>query len=165
MSKITKNYQFKLHTFQRGGSDPDVVLTPEKVIDKAAGFPSTVDDSHAYDYLATFQSYDVLPRPASANPIEIENQKEVIERLGLARLQYLKALDNIDYVLSNHDEFVTFNLADLNTQANALKDSINKITKAASPASATTSSAACRQISIRRLFNCRRVCKRTEPMQ
>lgn len=127
IQSIKSKYELSVHSLQRGGSDPNAVVTPETLIEKATVFPGTVTGDHVFDYVASFQTYDVLPRPEGASIIDIQNQKDVMEALGVYRGRYQRAIDSIDYVLDNHEQFATFDSMVLVAKRNELLGDINKL--------------------------------------
>ncbi len=132
LSQVVSKYQLRVHSFQQGGSDPNVAVTPETLVQKAVGFPSTVSGANVFPYIATFQTYDALTLPASANLIDIQNQRDVLDRLGTYRNRYLSVIDSVDYVLSHPEQYAAFDSAALTTRRNQLSVAYNQIISAAS---------------------------------
>lgn len=134
VKELVQNNQLIVTSYQRGGSDPNPVVDPAKLIDKAIGFPSTVDDKNVFDFVAAFQSYDVLPPPdgVAVSPIDIQIQQTALDNIGTRRLRLLKLAGSIDYVLQNHDEFDSFDSSELTLKLGEVQNSINALSKAAS---------------------------------
>lgn len=132
IQQISARSQLRVSSFQNGGNEPNPVATPDALIEKALAFPATVAEDSDYSYLATFQTYDILPRPAGANPIDVQNRKDWLEKLGLYRLRYQRVTDSIEYVLDNPQQFKSFNSAALSAKRNELNGVINDLMNKAS---------------------------------
>src|SRR5262249_15090830 len=95
-------------------------------------FPGTVTGEDVFDFLATFESYDILPRPGGGNPIDIQRQRDALDKLGELMLQFQAKADAIDYVLLNKEQFADFDSAKLVEQRTKLVGAINQLTDQAS---------------------------------
>ncbi len=132
LQSIASNYQLTIHQFQRGGADLGGPLTPETVAAKASSFANTVTGNSVFDYLASFQTYDILPRPAGANPIQVDNQRQRLQQMGLYQLRYTQLLNSIEYVLFNPNQFEAFDDKALVQKQKELNDALSALTNAAS---------------------------------
>ena len=132
LSDISSKYQLTIHQFQRGGDDLSGPKTPESLAAKASSFANTVTGDKVFDYIASFQTYDVLPRPAGANPIQIDNQRSRLQQMGLYRLRYTQLLNSIEYVLFNPQQFEAFDDKALVKKQKELNDALSALTNAAS---------------------------------
>lgn len=132
LDHITGMAEYTVQSFQQGGTDQDAQVTPEKLLQKATTFANTVSGDNVFDYLAIFQTYDVLDRPAGANPIDVQNQKDTLDHLGTLLLQYKKVAASVEYLLENSAEFAPFDPAPLQSKAGAIYQTINMLVHSAS---------------------------------
>ncbi len=102
------------------------------LLQKAAGFAATVTGVNVFDYVAVFESYDILTPPMTPNPIDVQNQQDALEQLGLYRMRYMKVRDSIQYALDNPSEFAQFDSSALTAKLNEINDFLNKLKDAAS---------------------------------
>lgn len=136
-TKSKHHLQVTAYTFQRGGSDTSQDQTIEQMMNKARNFAPSVAGEFAVPYAVSTLSYKTLNLPEdAANPIDIENQREVLEANWRTRTQLLVLKNNIEYVLfsiaNNYDEFERADTEELTKWRNGLVDEIDLITKEAS---------------------------------
>ena len=130
----------RVFTFQNGGADTTQDQDPGQIMAKAHGFaPSlTGANSHfAVAYSILPESYLTLNLPGdAANPIDIENQKEMLATNFKTRNELMLLINNIDYILlsqaQNHNEFEPFDSDALSADRNRLAADFDKITSEAS---------------------------------
>ena len=61
ISTLTSTQNLTLNTFQRGGSNQGInQVTVNDLLQKATGFAGTVTGTNVFDYVAVFQTYDIL---------------------------------------------------------------------------------------------------------
>lgn len=132
LEKMLGIYQHNIMIFQRGGEQTSIPVTADDMIKRAVDFPCEVVGDKAYPYLATFLSYESLPHPSGPTPISRDNQKYVIELYARKRLEYLSVIADIEYVLSNQNQFETFDSNFLTAKANEMRAQINRLIERAS---------------------------------
>jgi hypothetical protein len=132
LNRIKSTFQMNVRILQRGGGDLLPSITPEELLKTVFDFPSKLNSDNTFEYIATFQSYNILERPAGANPIDIQHQQDVIERLGLKRIQYLHALASVEFVLNNPDQFESPDINALKAHRDEMQSAIDAVAQAAS---------------------------------
>ena len=133
ISTLTSTQNLTLSTFQRGGSNAGLnQVTVNDLLQKATGFAATVTGADVFDYVAVFETYDILTPPTTPNPVDVQNQRDALEQLGLYKLRYMKVRDSIQYVLDNPGEFAAFDSSALTDKLNGINDFLNHLKDAAS---------------------------------
>jgi SepF-like predicted cell division protein (DUF552 family) len=132
LEQISKEHEVEVTSFQQGGDTATIPDTVEEIIDRAVNFPQQVDGDKAFAYSAFFQDYNSLNLPDGINPIDVEQQKRVIEKLADYYLSYSDLLNSIEYIFKNSDQFVAFDLTALNQKANDVRKTMNSLIESAS---------------------------------
>lgn len=132
LETISREHEVEITSFQQGGNTTAIPDTVEEIIERATNFPQQVEGDKAFAYSAFFQEYYTLQLPDGKNPIDVENQKSVIEKLAGYYLSYSDTLNSIEYVLKNSDQFVDFDSEELNQKANEIRNTLNGLVQSAS---------------------------------
>lgn len=132
MRKLSERFNMRFRMFSVGGTPNSLPITAAELIEYARTFPQLVRGDGSKKYVATFLDYDTLDLPAGPNPIDVQNQKDIIDRLAIQRLQYLDVISSIEYVLGNPLQFELFDSQSLNAKVNELRDAVNRIVQASS---------------------------------
>jgi N-acetylneuraminic acid mutarotase len=138
-----KSHQTTVRCYIEGGKTTPIPTQVDTMISFATQWPDTVK-SNAVPYSAILDTYSILPLPAEPNFIDMQHQRDVLVQCSILRDQDLQVLNNINYILSNPDQFVnpeTFPLgqtrddlnADLNTIAVAASNALDHPKAAALP--------------------------------
>ncbi len=131
VERITAQRNTKVTVFRKGTQE-SIPIELKDMIDQAKDFPKLVAGANAYAYSASFQSYEVLDLPPTANPIDIKAQAYVVERMAAEHMRYQNMLNNIEYVLDHPEQFEQLDRAALSTKANELRGALNRIIESAS---------------------------------
>jgi len=131
LEKISEEQEIEVTSFQQGGDTTTVPNTLEEILERAVNFPQQVKDK-SFPYTAFFQDYAVLDLPPGMNPIDVANQKRVIEKLADYYLSYSDTLNSIEYVFKNPAQFEDFDAVALNTKANEVRGVLNTLVESAS---------------------------------
>jgi hypothetical protein len=121
----------KVHSFQRGGVDTTQTIDADGIIRKATQFPREVKQS-ADNYLAFLQDYKALDLPEGPNLIDIEGARLVLGRFFPIRNALVQKLNDIDYVLTNPDQFENVEQFDLTQMETDVSNALNDLTQNAS---------------------------------
>ena len=132
LDKISQEHEVEVTSFQQGGDTTTIPDTVEEIIERAVNFPGQVEGDKAFAYSAFFQEYSTLNLPDGMNPIDVEEQKRVIDKLGEYYNSYLDVLSSIEYVFKNSDQFVAFDADALNQKANEIRGILNRLVESAS---------------------------------
>jgi hypothetical protein len=132
LESISKEYEVEVTSFQQGGDTTDVPDTVDEIIERAVNFPEQVEGNEAFAFSAFFQDYKALDLPDGRNPIDVENQKRVIEKLADYYLFYSDVLNNIEYVFKNAEQFEDFDSVELSIRANEIRSTLNGLVQSAS---------------------------------
>jgi hypothetical protein len=132
LEKISEEQEIEVTSFQQGGDTTTVPDTLEEILERAVNFPQQVKDK-SFPYTAFFQDYSTLDLPSGMmNPIDVANQKRVIEKLADYYLSYSDTLNSIEYVFKNPSQFEDFDAVALNTKANEVRGVLNTLVESAS---------------------------------
>jgi hypothetical protein len=132
LDKISQEHEVEVTSFQQGGDTATIPDTVEEIIERAVNFPGQVEGDKAFAYSAFFQEYSTLNLPDGMNPIDVEEQKRVIDKLGEYYNSYSDVLSSIEYVFKNSDQFVAFDADALNQKANEIRGILNRLVESAS---------------------------------
>jgi hypothetical protein len=134
LEQISQEHSLEVTSFQQGGDESEVPDKVEEIIKRAVNFPKQVEGDKAYACSAFFQDYKTLDLPQGMNPIDVEQQKNVIEKLAEYYLSYSDVLSSIEYVTKNFDQFDAdaFVLAVLSQKANDIRKIMNMLRDSAS---------------------------------
>lgn len=132
VENITAQRNTKVTLFRKGGTQASIPIELGDMIGQARDFPRLVAGGDAYAYSASFQNYEVLDLPPTANPIDVKQQAYVVERMAAEHMRYQNMLNNIEYVLDHPEQFEQFDRAALNAKADELRGALNKIVESAS---------------------------------
>lgn len=117
--------EVKVFTYQVGGQDTTLDVTPEQIMAKAHNFAASVSGPFSVPYSVLPASYMALKKPDdSSNPIDIEFQKRALADAFKQRTDTMSLNNDIEYILNsearNFDEFEPFDVVALTQQRNAL---------------------------------------------
>jgi len=137
MERVSTNKSIKVRHLQVGGSDSDVEITPETMIEKATSFPETVAGDQAAAFSVMVKSYETLSNvPPRPNRHDLRLAKDVVRECGRLRLRYLDWLNDIDYVLSHPHQFAWTNerrqVKRLESEGDQLREAITGLARQAS---------------------------------
>ena len=132
LETIAQEHEIEVTSFQQGGDTKTIPDTVDEIIKRAVEFPQQVEGDKAFAYSAFFQKYDTLRLPDGKNPIDVENQKRVIEKLADYYLSYSDILNSIEYIFKNSDQFVDFDVKAMNQEANEIRKTLNELSQSAS---------------------------------
>jgi hypothetical protein len=121
----------KVHSFQRGGVDTNQTIDADGIIRKATQFPAEVKQS-ADNYLAFLQDYKALDLPEGPNLVDVEGARLVLERFFPIRNALVQKLNDIDYILTNPDQFEDVEQFDLAKMETEVTNALNDLTENAS---------------------------------
>jgi hypothetical protein len=129
LTRVTKNHDFRIWTFQRGGSGETAnpVSTVNDMIARAKNLPKIVQEpAQARILTGTFHDYLTLPvnLPASYQPALL-TARRTIHQLGKIQANMMDVRANIDYITMHPEQFNGVNgafLADLTK----LRDELDK---------------------------------------
>jgi hypothetical protein len=115
-----------------GGGISTLPQTAQELIDAANSWNNSVQQN-AKPYLVMLAPYDVAAGPAPPSDIDIEHQKEILQRCAQLRSTQLESLNQVEFVLDpNHsDDFESFDANSLNTVRANLGTDLDIIAKAA----------------------------------
>src|SRR4051812_41356032 len=65
-NEVSNRNQLQVFSAQFGGGDHTLATTPDDLIKKAVNFPESLTEGNNADFLATFESYEILNRPPDA---------------------------------------------------------------------------------------------------
>jgi hypothetical protein len=102
-------------------------------MDTAQKFYDSVE-ANPVPYTALLDSYTILPLPAPPNYIDLQHQKDILQQCAYVRDNDIQALNNVDYILANPDQFVNPDLAALGQLRGVLQGDLDRIAQAASHA-------------------------------
>ena len=88
----------------------------DALLQKATGFAATVTGTNVFDYVAVFQTYDILDASGIPQPDRRAEPAGRDKALGMYKLKYTKVRDSVQYVLDNPDEFESVRLAGPDSQ-------------------------------------------------
>lgn len=132
IEKVSRTNQIRAVVLQRGGQNTTLPITVDEMINRAINFPANVAGNQAYAILGTFLGYDTLELPDGKNPIDTQQQQDVLLKLASYRLTYLNLLSNIEYILNHPKEFEVFDPLDIQNKANLIRETLNNIAQSAS---------------------------------
>lgn len=109
LSRVTRSREFRIWTFQRGGSGETAnpVATVDEMIARAKNLPTIVQPTDKARILTgTFHDYLTLPvnLPASYQPALIKARR-TIQQLGRIQAGMLDVRANIDYITMHPEQF------------------------------------------------------------
>lgn len=138
LSRVTRNREFRIWTFQRGGSGEtsNPVATVDDMITRARSMPTIVQNpEHARILTGTFHDYLTLPigLPSSYQPALIK-ARQTIQVLGRMQAGMLDVRANIDYITMHPEQFNGISgayLADLTTTRTEIDRRMEKVYKVA----------------------------------
>jgi len=138
-SSSHSHLDMRVFTFQNGGKDVTQDQDPGQIMAKAKGFAQSIQGENAkfaVAYSILPESYLTLDLPGDAdNPIDIENQKQMLATNFKLRNELMVLLNNMDYVLlseaQNHQEFEPFDVAAMTQERNRLAGDMDRIVKEA----------------------------------
>lgn len=112
-------------SYQLGGKDTSLDVTPEQIMAKAHSFSESVSGQFSVPYSVLPASYASLKKPDDvANPIDIEFQKQALADAFKQRTDMMSLNNNVEYILmsesKNFDEFEPFDTAALTQARNSL---------------------------------------------
>jgi hypothetical protein len=131
VSKISSTYDVEIVEHQEGGADLTPARTVPDMSTKAVEFANSVRNGAAVPYLAELLDYEAIPLPQGKNPIDVQNQQDVLRQLADRRSALYTMLGSVEYVLEHQDQFDAPSVDDLNETANRLNSSINEVYGAA----------------------------------
>lgn len=137
LERVAANKSIKVRHLQIGGSDSDVEITADTMIEKATNFPETVEGNDAAAFNVMVKSYETLSNvPARPNRHDLRLAKDVVRECGRLRLRYLDWLNDIDYVLMHPHQFAWTNerkqVQRLEKEGDQLRDAITGLARQAS---------------------------------
>lgn len=129
--------EVKVFTYQVGGQDTQLDVTPEQIMAKAHNFAASVSGQFSVPYSVLPASYISLKKPDDAdNPIDIEFQKVTLADAFKQRTDMMSLNNDIEYILQstarNFDEFEQFDVAALTQARNDLAAQLDLNFKTAS---------------------------------
>lgn len=134
--KMVQRSEINIFTFQRGGVDEGLGFTGNtaEVIERLRDFPKIAKENPV-PYFAQTADYVILDLPEGSNPVDIQNQREVIEDCMKTRFKLLTIKNDLEFIQLHPDFFEeppdSGKLSEWNA---AITDQINLATKAASRA-------------------------------
>ncbi|MEU4275338.1 hypothetical protein AB0F57_10375 [Streptomyces tanashiensis] len=134
--KMIQRSEINVLTFQRGGIDEGLGFTGNtaEVINRLRDFPK-IANANPVPYFAQTAEYTILDLPEGANPIDIQNQREVVEDCMKARFRLLTIKNDLEFIQLHPDFFEgSPDLGKLSEWNAAVTDQINLMTEAASRA-------------------------------
>jgi hypothetical protein len=131
VSKISTQYDMQVYEHQEGGDDLGQAKTVSDIASKAVGFGNSVQSGRQVPYLVELLDYGALPLPSGPNPLDLENQRQVLEQLASYRSNLYDLLGSIQYVLAHQQQFVSPDVNSLNAAANGISADINNVYHAA----------------------------------
>lgn len=128
VNKLSEKNELSIFLLQRGGNETRVPITIDEMINRAVNFPSSVQGDNAYNFSALFQSYEtILNLPPTPNFIDVQHQKDVLEKLSSYRMKCLDTISDIEYILDNHDQFENFDSTELTNRINETNKFLDNI--------------------------------------
>jgi len=107
-SETVKDATTNIVEHQVGGS-PRRIARPEDVFDALMEFTNELaapDCTTAVPYQVGCVAYETVPIPDAPPPVDVQQAEEVLDALAQLRKGQLRALADVQYVLTNQDEFV-----------------------------------------------------------
>ena len=127
----------KIHVYaiQEGGNTIQHD-NPDAIVAQALQFPDQVRaQAQAVPYLVEMLDYKSLPLPPAKNPIDIQNQQEILRRLAQRRSTLLDLLTSLEYVIDHQTEFIftpELTVVSVKAQIDTVKKALDTIYQAAS---------------------------------
>ena len=137
MSSVSTSKSIKVHHLQIGGSNTNVGITSDQILDRATQFPPSVAGKDAAPFLIMTKEYKTVSNlPAQPNKFDLLLAKDVVKECGRLRLRYLDWLNDIEYILGHPQQFAWTNESKqtkrLDTKADELREAITGLAKQAS---------------------------------
>ncbi len=131
MSMISTSKSIKVHHLQIGGSNTNVGITSDQILDRATQFPPSVAGKDAAPFLIMTKEYKTVSNlPAQPNKFDLLLAKDVVKECGRLRLRYLDWLNDIEYILGHPQQFAWTNESKetkrLDTKADELREAITR---------------------------------------
>jgi hypothetical protein len=136
--------ELTIFTFQRGGVDEGLGFTSDnaEVLQRLKGFPAIARKNPA-PYFAQTAEYNVLDLPPGPNPVDVQNQREVVDDCMRTRLKLLTIKNDLEFILMHPDYFEEPpNSGKLSEWISSITEQTNLVTQAASRAIDSPSDAA-----------------------
>ncbi len=131
VSSMSKNRTVKVTSYQQGG-DSAVVTKADEIVAKAQAFPPSVAGDKAVPYSVLLHDYRSLDLPSEPNFIDLQNAREVMQKISLLRNRLVMLLNDIDYVLTRQSQFQDYDQGMLQSSRDQVNQAINELTAAAS---------------------------------
>jgi hypothetical protein len=110
MSSVATSKSIKVHHLQIGGSNTNVGITADQILDRATQFPPSVAGKDAAPFLIMTKEYKTVSNlPAQPNRFDLLLAKDVVKECGRLRLRYLDWLNDIEYILGHPQQFAWTN--------------------------------------------------------
>ncbi|WP_380156205.1 hypothetical protein [Kineococcus sp. R86509] len=126
------NLNVSINVFQQGSvstTDQDI----GSIMAKAKGFPPSVAGDLAYPYALVIEEYRALRLPSDAfNPLDIENQRQVLLDLARRRFEFITLQNDIRHVLTSPEDFTDPDVAALKASYDEVVAAVNQMQKEAS---------------------------------
>jgi hypothetical protein len=104
VSKISSSYDCSIKTFQQGGTNLEPPGDIPSMGAKAMQFANSVGNTGVAYYAETLD-YTALPLPQGKNPIDVQNQLDVLRQLAEYRSRLYDRLKSVQYVQDHRDQF------------------------------------------------------------
>jgi hypothetical protein len=104
VSKISSSYDCTTKTFQQGGANLEPPGDIPSMPTKAIQFANSVGDTGVAYYAETLD-YTALPLPQGKNPIDVQNQLDVLRQLAEYRSRLYDRLKSVQYVQDHRNRF------------------------------------------------------------
>jgi hypothetical protein len=115
-----------------GGQGDPTPADAAGIIDKAEKFRADVQQ-HGVDLRVLLQDYKALDLPPTANPVDLQHQRDVINDCFKQRIALLQALNTVEFILNSPGQFeAPAPGVDLNQFRDQLANAINVYDSAAS---------------------------------
>lgn len=126
MTEITKNKSLQVYIYQNGGNRDGMTLSADGLLEAALKFPAAVSNEFRPQIVKAFD-YNTLALPAGKNPIDVEQQKLVIQKLANLKLALIAISNNIDYALTHTEQFKDLDQNALQQTSNDIATAFNKV--------------------------------------
>ncbi|PFL50206.1 hypothetical protein COJ30_29615 [Bacillus anthracis] len=128
LQELKTKFNIKATVMRQGTNGEAIPIEPEQMIHDAVNFPNAVTGNNGYPYSVILVPYNHIPHP-SAPPLNVDNQSEILEKLGNWREQFINFQNNLSYVINNQRQFpdAAQNLEKITERYNKISDEISKI--------------------------------------
>jgi hypothetical protein len=131
--QMLKTRKTTVRCYVEGGQTSPIPTQVDTMIQFATQWPGTVKNN-AVPYSAVLDTFSVLPLPTELNFFDLQHQRDVLVQCSVLRDQDLQLQNNINYILSNPDQFIDPEKFPLGQIRNDLDADLNTIAAAASNA-------------------------------